>query len=197
MREKRSLSKDLRSLRDSSYEEIHMSRYPIAAYDPKYIVVVGWDAPMTTFFAQVEDLTINDEENDPIVFWIGDKDMAIPTISQLESEIAPYATISTEIIEQLQADYEQAWAPSPTQQFARQIAALEPLNTKLIGQAVWCVCELSQGQWNPNGTRSKGKILRVARCLNPKYQVVMIDSEAFEKPKPFTLDSRGLLWDFS
>ena len=49
--------------------------------------------------------------------------MAIPTISQLQAEIAPYATIPTEVIEQLQADYDQAWSPSPMQQLTRQMIA--------------------------------------------------------------------------
>jgi hypothetical protein len=72
-----------------------MSRYPIPAYDPNYFVVVGWDAPLTTFFAQVEDLTIDDKQA-ALLLWIGDSDLAIPTINQLQAEIAPYATIPAE-----------------------------------------------------------------------------------------------------
>ena len=193
----------------STEDWIHMSRHSIPAYDQNHFVVVGWDAPLTTFFAQVEDLTISDEQK-ALLLWIGDSALAIPTINQLQAEIAPYATIPTEVIEQLQAGYDQAWAPSPMQQFARQliadttprtappsctVVALEPLPTELIGKSVWCVSELRKGQWNPDGARSAGTILKVFRCLNPKYQAVLIESPAFEQPEPFSLDHRGVLWN--
>lgn len=98
-----------------------MSRYIITGYDPRYSIALGWDAPMTTFFAQISDLTIDEEESDPIVLWVGDTDMAIPTINQLQAAIAPYAILPPEIIEQLQADYDQTWTPSPLQQLNRRL----------------------------------------------------------------------------
>lgn len=99
-----------------------MSRYTVTAIDPRYSIELGWDAPMTTFFAQVLDSTIDidEEEVDPIVLWVGDSDMAIPTIDQLQAAIASYAILSPEVIEQLQADYDRTWTPSPLQQLNRR-----------------------------------------------------------------------------
>ena len=37
-----------------------MSRYHIPAQDPGLTVIVGWDNPLTTFFAQVFDPSIED-----------------------------------------------------------------------------------------------------------------------------------------
>jgi hypothetical protein len=101
-----------------------MSRYQIAAIDPKFEVTVGWDAPMTTFFAQVVDRALDEADDDnALVLWIGDRDMAVPTIDQLIVAIARYATIPADVIEQLQADYDTPWTPSTIQQMNRKMMA--------------------------------------------------------------------------
>jgi hypothetical protein len=95
-----------------------MSRYKISATQDNHEVFVGWDAPMTTFFIQVFDRGISDPD-EQLVVWIGD-DVSIPTLQRLQDIVANHATIPTEIVEQLQADYDRAWSPSPLQQQHRR-----------------------------------------------------------------------------
>ena len=53
-----------------------MSRYPFPAQDPCFTVVVGWDNPLATFFAQVFDPSIDDDD-EAYVLWIGAAPQAI------------------------------------------------------------------------------------------------------------------------
>lgn len=96
------------------------SRYNIAIPNkPDYkLVVVGWDAPICSFFFQVweED---DEEDEEPIVLG-GYEPREIPTIEQLKIRVAPYIEIPPEILEQIQRDYDQPWSPSPLQQEARK-----------------------------------------------------------------------------
>ena len=96
-----------------------MSRYQILAIHPNHEAFVGWDSPMTTFFVQVFDRSIEDPD-DQLLLWFGDEDRAIPTLQQLQEMIADYATIPTNILTQLEADYDQPWAASPLQQQMRR-----------------------------------------------------------------------------
>ena len=55
-----------------------MSRYTLQSPYANLEIVVGWDAPLNTYFCVVEDLSLepeedDDEEIDPILFWIGTK----------------------------------------------------------------------------------------------------------------------------
>ena len=50
--------------------EVSMSRYSIPAQQPGLTVVVGWDNPLITFFAQVFDPSIKDDE-EACLLWIG------------------------------------------------------------------------------------------------------------------------------
>jgi hypothetical protein len=47
-----------------------MSRYSIPAQDPRLQVVVGWDNPLVTLFAQVFDPSIAEDE-EACLLWIG------------------------------------------------------------------------------------------------------------------------------
>ena len=47
------------------------SRRSIPAHAPDLTVVVGWDNPLSTFFAQVERNQDDDDPRDPILLWIG------------------------------------------------------------------------------------------------------------------------------
>jgi hypothetical protein len=96
------------------------SRYNIATpHKPDYkLVVVGWDAPMCSFFFQVWEE--NDEEDEEPIVLGGYEPREIPTIEQLQRRVAPYVEIPSEILEQIQRDYDQPWSPSPLQQEARK-----------------------------------------------------------------------------
>jgi hypothetical protein len=96
------------------------SRYTIAIPNkPDYkLVVLGWDAPMCSFFFQVWE--VDDEEDEEPIVYGGYEQREIATVEQLQIRVAPYAEIPAEILEQIQRDYDQPWSPSPLQQQARK-----------------------------------------------------------------------------
>jgi hypothetical protein len=74
-----------------------MSRHILTAKDPALRVVVGWDPPLATFFLQVEDLRKEDDEDeDPMVAWLGFEPDEIPTVEALAEKLAPWAEIPME-----------------------------------------------------------------------------------------------------
>jgi hypothetical protein len=113
-----------------------MSRYLIPAIQVEHRIVVGWDSPLASFFAEVIDLNVeaaiergecSEEDVDSTILWVGTMLGEIPTLEQLQAEIAPFALLSTDIVEQLQSDYDQPWFPSPMQQSTRQFIAQNTL----------------------------------------------------------------------
>jgi hypothetical protein len=109
-----------------------MSRYLIPAIQAEHRIAVGWDSPMASFFAEVTDLNVeaaiergeySEEEVDATILWVGTTLGEIPTLEQLQASVAPFAILSTDIVEQLQSDYDQPWVPSPMQQSMRQFIA--------------------------------------------------------------------------
>ena len=79
-----------------------MSRRIITANKPHIQVVVGWDPPMETFFAQVHDEQL-DEDDNPIA-WIGVTKGQVPNLDDLAIAIEPYANITPDELLQLAAD---------------------------------------------------------------------------------------------
>lgn len=109
-----------------------MSRYLIPAIQPEHRIVVGWDSPLASFFAEVTDLNVeaavergecSEEEVDATILWVGTTLGELPTLEHLRSAITPFAILSTDIVEHLQSDYDQPWTPSPMQQSMRQFIA--------------------------------------------------------------------------
>lgn len=67
-------------------------------------VVVGWDRPLTTFFAQVFRRASKPNEDDDEILWIGASRGEIPDVETIKHAVTPYATLSREIARQLQID---------------------------------------------------------------------------------------------
>ncbi len=80
-----------------------MSRHSIPAFDQRYNIVVGWDWPMRTYFAQVLD-TDAIEREDRIRVWIGISFDEIQAPEVLRQPIAAYGTLTDDIIVRLHAD---------------------------------------------------------------------------------------------
>ena len=96
-----------------------MSRYRIPAQDPALTVIVGWDNPLVTFFAQAFDPSIEDEaEADRL--WIGTALREIPTVAALQAQLADWATIPPAIVDRLTRDQQAATLPTPLQRWAHQ-----------------------------------------------------------------------------
>jgi len=94
-----------------------MSRYSVPTQDPCMMVVVGWDTPLMTFFAQVFDHAIA-EEVEACVLWIGTTPAAIPTVAALQAQLAGWAMLSADIMTRLTRDQQAATPPMPPQRWA-------------------------------------------------------------------------------
>jgi hypothetical protein len=82
-----------------------LSRYTFGGENSRYRITVGWDVPLCSFFAQVEDLTyesreaminpealIGDAPGERLLVWLG-ADEPIDTVAQLFIVLAGYGTI--------------------------------------------------------------------------------------------------------
>jgi hypothetical protein len=100
--------------------EVFMSRYRISAQQPGLTVIVGWDHPLYTLFAQVFDPSIEDDEA-ACLLWIGTAPGAIPTVAALQAQLVGWATIPPAILDCLTHDQQTATPPTPLQQWAHQL----------------------------------------------------------------------------
>jgi len=99
-----------------------MSRYSVPAQDPGLTVIVGWDTPLTTFFAEVFDPSI-EEDDVAYLLWIGTDPQALPTVAALQAQLAGWTTIPADIVDRLTRDQQAATPPTPLQRWAHQILA--------------------------------------------------------------------------
>jgi len=82
-----------------------MSRHDLIPFSKQYDVTVGWDPPMETFFAQVEDLILARQGNDDaILVWVGTSFREILRPEDLAVHVARYATLTDEDLAILRAD---------------------------------------------------------------------------------------------
>jgi hypothetical protein len=92
-----------------------MSRYEFQGRDPQHSVAVGWDNPLSTYFAQVSRPVDDDDEEDPILLWVGaDRPREILTPEDLARHLAPFADLPPEMIDQLRADRTAKLDKAPT-----------------------------------------------------------------------------------
>lgn len=80
-----------------------MSRHELPAKRPGTSVVVGWDNPMMTFFAQVLDEQA-EEDADPVLLWLGTQHGEVTRPEDLVRPLAPFADLTAPHLEQLRAD---------------------------------------------------------------------------------------------
>ena len=66
-----------------------MSRYTIPVLDEKHEVVVGWDAPLNTFFVQVYDHSIENED-EQLVIWEGAMPPRIHNLDFVVATVKPF-----------------------------------------------------------------------------------------------------------
>ena len=99
------------------------SRRSIPARTPDLTVVVGWDNPLSTFFAQIERIQDDDDPRNPILPWIGSEVGEVAQAEELAGPLASYAELTSELVEQLRADRaaDADRGPSDLQRTARSI----------------------------------------------------------------------------
>jgi hypothetical protein len=100
--------------------EVGMSRYRIPAQDPRLTVIVGWDNPLATFFAQVFDPALEDDDEADLL-WIGAAPHEIPTVAALQAQLAGWATLPAALVAQLTREQQAATPPTPLQRWALQL----------------------------------------------------------------------------
>ncbi|MBX9628259.1 MAG: hypothetical protein K2X82_30955 [Gemmataceae bacterium] len=83
-----------------------MTRYEIRGREPHTAIVVGWDPPLATFFAQVWDERIESEKEEPELLWVGCFAREVPTVDDLAARVAPFVTLTPEFRQQLARDRE-------------------------------------------------------------------------------------------
>ena len=90
-----------------------MSRYTFEGNRPELSIVVGWDNPLKTYFAQVWDG--GGPGQGELRLWVGAGRDRVPTAEALAELVAPYGDIPADVLEQLEEDYELRTGPTPLQ----------------------------------------------------------------------------------
>ncbi len=95
-----------------------MSRHTIVDEAERQLVV-GWDPPMGTFFAQEYDLTIpedDDDNRDEVVWWVGYEFQSIPTLEEFVNLLATRGhKLSETTARDLCVEADLPWRPGPLQ----------------------------------------------------------------------------------
>lgn len=79
-----------------------MSRYTFPGNRPHRRIVVGWDRPLRSYFAQVWDG--GEYESGDLVLWVGAGPEPVPTVEALAELLAPFGDIPDDVATQLRRD---------------------------------------------------------------------------------------------
>jgi len=79
-----------------------MSRYEFTGNQPNLRIVVGWDRPLQTYFAQVWDG--GELEPGDLLLWAGAGPEPVPTVEDLAALLAPYGSIPGDIASELEEE---------------------------------------------------------------------------------------------
>lgn len=95
--------------------------------DDQFEVVVGYDGPLQTFFAQVYDraeferrLKADPDADEVLVLWEGTSPGAIQNVRIVREMVKPWAVLDSAVEERLLADQKSAAPPTPLQQEMRR-----------------------------------------------------------------------------
>jgi hypothetical protein len=75
--------------------EGHSTRYRVLGRKPSVRVIVGWDRPMSTFFAQVWDVpeSARHHEEGKLLLWLGTSFHEAETIDELAETLRPFVPL--------------------------------------------------------------------------------------------------------
>ena len=95
-----------------------MSRHEVKSFNTEqFTVIVGWDNPLQTYFAQVWDSRLQDEDDKGGVFWVGTHPGSVRSVSDLAQVISGYAALPEDTKAQLERDRSESEPPTPLQQW--------------------------------------------------------------------------------
>jgi hypothetical protein len=104
-----------------------MSRYHITPHtDNSLEVVVGWDAPLSTYFANVikpvpPNTPLDSELDDTIVLVLGTRPDQYLMIEDLQKDLKGYAKIPPDIADAMRRDSAEPYELSPIQEWVRNV----------------------------------------------------------------------------
>lgn len=81
-----------------------MSRHELAPRRDGLEVVVGWDPPLCTFFAQVWDRTIDEDDPAAELLWVGCAPRELRDVQQVVDAVAPWALVPDSVVGALYAE---------------------------------------------------------------------------------------------
>jgi hypothetical protein len=84
-----------------------MSRYVLAPRSEEHShlrIVIGWDDPLNTFFAQVFNPEIDEDDPGYEVLWIGTAYQEIHDMDKVIEALAPWAVVPQDIRSKLRED---------------------------------------------------------------------------------------------
>jgi len=84
-----------------------MSRYTFTGSQPHLRIVVGWDRPLQTYFAQVWDGGKLEQGN--LLLWAGAGAEPVPTVEDLAELLAPFGAIPADVASQLRDEIKKPW----------------------------------------------------------------------------------------
>lgn len=80
-------------------------RYLVRGNHPLIVLVLGWDRPLATFFAQVwlVPATATDYEDGELVHWVGTYDSEIPDENRLASAVSQFVVMPEALRQEVRA----------------------------------------------------------------------------------------------
>lgn len=88
-----------------------MSRYTFTGNQPNLSIVVGWDRPLKSYFAQVWDG--GRPQSGDLLLWVGAGPPPTPTLEGLAERLAPFGRIPDEVVYQLLEEDDYVCYPLP------------------------------------------------------------------------------------
>lgn len=82
-----------------------MSRHDLDPFNPAHEVVVGWDPPTGTYFAQVLNTAADEESDAYTVLWIGTNFGEVPDLGTILATVRPYAHVPDSLVDDLLEDF--------------------------------------------------------------------------------------------
>ena len=95
-----------------------MSRYTFAGHRPELSIVVGWDNPLRSYFAQVWEG--GGPPKGELRLWVGIGPDRVLTVETLAWLLAPYGNIPERVVSQLEDDQDRRHEPRPLQRALTQ-----------------------------------------------------------------------------
>jgi hypothetical protein len=119
-----------------------MSRHSVECREPeKFLCLLGWDAPLETYFAQVIDRESLDEsertrpatevdyDGTNLVLWCGVATGELPRVADLGAAIAEWAELPAGLARRLEEERQGSRKPTPLQRRMNELFAPGSLRT--------------------------------------------------------------------